>query len=172
MTKSNIDLTESEKKFLEIILNRGNVPDSEIAKTTKLSKATVGRIRKKLEGTLVKEYIPIINLHEVGMDVFSILTFQWNAFNDEQITKKSFSEFEKDPRVVFLANGEGSIASTVMFLAFRDLEEHHLYLKEFRKKHGKHASQISTLTLPSKEVIKHDFTEAIRNIIMENKNEK
>jgi len=161
--KQNIkDLTKNEKKFLRCILDNGNITDTEIAKKTGISKSTCSRIRKKLEKSLIREYIPIIDLHKVGINVFLVLTFQWTAFDDEELTKKTFSEFEKDPHVIFLANGEGSTSSTVMFVAFENLEGYHSYLKEFRKKYGKYASKINTLLLPSREVIKNDFTEVIR----------
>ncbi len=165
MGKNTIKLTVNEKKFLNAILKHGNVTDTVIYKETGLSKSSCSRIRKKLEGTLISEYIPIIDLYRMGIDVFLVLTFQWNAFDNEQLTKKTFCEFKKDPHVIFLANGEGSTSSTVMFIAFEDLDNYHLYLKEFRKKYGKYAYQINTLLLPSKEVIKNDFTEVIRKVI-------
>ena len=165
MGKNTIKLTMNEKKFLNAILKHGNITDTVICKETGLSKSSCSRIRRKLEGTLISEYIPIIDLNKVGIDVFLVLTFQWTAFDNEQLTKKTFSDFKKDPNVIFLASGEGSTSSTVMFIAFEDLESYHLYLKEFRKKYGKYAHQINTLLLPSKEVIKNDFTEVIREVI-------
>jgi len=164
--KQNIkNLTKNEKKFLRCILDNGNITDTEIAKKTGISKSTCSRIRKRLEGSLITEYIPIIELHKVGINVFLVLTFQWTAFDDEELTKKTFSGFEKDPHVIFLANGEGSTSSSVMFVAFEDLEGYHSYLKEFRKKYGKSAHKINTLLLPSKEVIKNDFTEIIKQVL-------
>ncbi len=165
MVKIPINLSEKEKKFLLCILDRGNITDTEIAKETGLSKSTCSRIRKKMEDNLIQEYIPIVPLDKVGINVFLVLTFQWSAFDNESVTEKTFSEFKKDPQVVFLANGEGSTSSSVMFIAFEDLESYHAYLKDFRKKHGKYAHQINTLLLPSKEVIKNDFTDVIKTVI-------
>ena len=165
MTQNFIKLSDNEKNFLKCILDNGNITDTEIAKKTKISKSTCSRIRKKLEKSLISEYIPIIPLDKVGISVFLVLTFQWTAFDDEQATNKAFSEFKKDPNVVFLASGEGSTSSTVIFVAFEDLESYHTYLKDFRKKYGKYANQINTLLLPSKEVIKNDFTEVIKKTL-------
>ena len=134
MAKNTIKISENEKKFLKCILDNGNITDTEIAKKTKISKSTCSRIRKKLEKSLISEYIPIIPLDKVGIKVFLVLTFQWTAFDNEQATNKAFSEFKKDPNVVFLASGEGSTSSTVIFIAFEDLESYHAYLKDFRKK--------------------------------------
>jgi DNA-binding Lrp family transcriptional regulator len=172
MSKNNQKLSNSEIKFLNVILDKGNVSDTEITKLTGLSKSSCSRIRKKLEKNLISEYIPIIPLEKIGLDVFLVLTFQWNAFDNQEFTKKSFSTFKKNPNVVFLANGEGSSSSTVMFIAFKNLEEYHEFLKKFRRDYGKYALQINTLLLPSKEVIKNDFTEVIKKTIGGNHNEK
>lgn len=166
MAKIPINLSEKEKTFLLCILDRGNITDTEIAKETGLSKSTCSRIRKKMEDNMIQEYIPIVPLDKVGISVFLVLTFQWSAFDNESVTEKAFSEFKKDPRVVFLANGEGSTSSSVMFIAFEDLEQYHTYLKDFRKNYGKYAHEINTLLLPSKEVLKNDFTEVIKKTIM------
>jgi len=158
-------LTGSQKKFLICILEHGNLNDSHISHITGLSNSTVSRVRKKLEKTLINEYIPIIELHKVGIKVFLVLTFQWTAFNHTLLTNKTFSALKSDPNVVFCAHGEGSASNSVLFMAFEDLEECSRYLKEFRTTHGKHVQQINTLLLPSKEIIKNDFTEVIKKML-------
>ena len=166
MGKRAIKLSGSEKKFLNVILKQGHVTDAVICKETGLSKSSCSRIRKKLESSLISEYIPIIDLDKVGINVFLVLTFQWKAFDNLNLTKKTFADFEKDANVIFMANGEGSIASTVMFIAFENLEDYHKYLKSFRINYGKYTDNIHTLLLPSKDVIKNDFTEVIRKVIV------
>jgi hypothetical protein len=158
-------LSKNEKKFLIIILEKGNIPDIEISKKTGLSKATCSRIRKKLEKTWIMEYIPIIDLDKAGVEVFLVAMFKWLSFDKEELTKKTFSDLEKDPHIIFLANGEGSKTSTVMFLGFRNFNEYSQYFKNFRKKYDKHISNLDTLMLPSKDVIKNDFTEIIKYVI-------
>lgn len=166
MAKSVEDLSENEKKFLKLILERGNISDVEIAKKTGMSKSTCSRIRKKLEKKLISEYVPIIKLDEIGIDLFLVLMFKWNSFDKEDLTKKTFEDFEKDHHVIFLANGQGSSGlSTVMFMGFRNLEEYNNYFKEFRKNYDKYIDEVHTLILPSTEIIKHDFTEIIKNVL-------
>jgi DNA-binding Lrp family transcriptional regulator len=166
MQKTIHNLTENEKKFLKCILENGSLTDVTISKKTSISKATCSRIRKKLEKTLISEYIPIIELDKVGINVFLVLVFKWNGFDNEQLTKKAFSEFEEDPRVIFLANGEGADVSTVMFMGFTDITQYYQYFKEeFRKKYDRYVNNVTTLLLPSKEVIKNDFTEIIKHVL-------
>ena len=160
-------LSENEKKFLKLILDRGNISDSEISKKTGISKSTCSRIRKKIETYLIKEYLPIIELDKVGIKVFLVVVFKWTAFDNDILTKKTFDSFDKDSHVIFLANGEGSGGlSTVMFMGFENLEQYHSYFKEFRKKYDKYITNVNTLMLPSKEVIKNDFTEIIKQVLL------
>ncbi len=162
-------LKENEKKFLLHILVDGNLTDTEIAKRIKINKSTCSRIRKKLEKNFISEYIPIIDLEKVGIDIFVVLIFQWRGFDNKEKSKKFFLNLKKDPHVIFLANGEGAAISTVVFLGFRDIKEYYKYFKELRNKHDKFIRNINSLILPSKEVIKNDFTEIIKYILRNKK---
>ena len=167
MKQSIENLSENEKKFLKMLLDKGNVSDAEISKKTGMSKATCSRIRKKMEKTLISEYIPIIELDKVGIEVFLVLMFKWSAFDRQDITKKAFGEFEKDPHVIFLANGQGSAGqSTVMFMGFKSLIQYNDYFKEFRRKYDKYIENMNSLILPSNEIQKQDYTEIIKEIIL------
>jgi len=166
MQKNINKLSKNEKMFLLSLLNGGNKTDTEIAKKTGLNKSTCSRIRKRLEDDIITDYIPIIELEKVGVDVFVVLMFKWKAFDKEDVTEKTFSELEKDPHVIFLASGEGSPQfSSVMFLGFLNIDDYHKYFKEFRKKYDKYISNVASLLLPSKEVIKTDFTQIIKHVI-------
>jgi len=162
-------LKENEKKFLLCILTVGNLTDTEIARRIKINKSTCSRIRKRLEKDFISEYIPIIDLEKVGIDIFVVLTFQWKAFNNKERSKKFFSNLKKDPQVIFLANGEGSSISTVMFLGFKDIKGYHEYFKEFRNQHNKFINNVNSLILPSREVIKNDFTDIIKYMLKKKK---
>lgn len=156
------NLNKNEKKFLLCILETGNLNDTEIAKKTKMSKASCSRIRKKLEKEVIEEYIPIIDLYGCGIEIFVVLTFRWSHFNNKEITKKFFSELENDPNVIFLANGEGANIGSVIFLGFSNIDEFYVYFKKLRQEYDSFINNMSYLILPSNKVIKNDFTEIIR----------
>ena len=90
MKLNNINLRKNEKNFLKSLLENGNKSDAQIAREIKISKATASRIRRKLEQSLISDYIPIINLDKIGINIFVVITFQWNSFNDAIFTKKTF----------------------------------------------------------------------------------
>ena len=167
MKQSIENLSQNERKFLNLLLEKGNISDTEIAKKAGMSKSTCSRIRKKMEKILISEYIPIIELDKVGIEVFLVLLFKWNAFDKEDVTKKAFDEFEKDPHVIFLANGQGSAGqSTVMFMGFKSLAQYNEYFKGFRRNYDKYIENMNSLILPSNELIKNDFTEIIKKELL------
>jgi len=167
MKQSIENLTENEKKFLELLLEKGNISDADIAKKTGMSKSTCSRIRKKMEKTLISEYVPIIELDKIGIEVFLVLMFKWNSFDKEDITKKAFEEFEKDTHVIFLASGHGSAGqSTVMFMGFKSLIQYNEYFKDFRRKYDRYIENTNSLILPSNEIQKQDYTEIIKEILL------
>lgn len=170
MKQSFINLSENEKKFLISVLNDGSKIDADIAREIRISKSSAHRIRRKLEKSgLISEYIAIVDLDKLGVDVFFVILFEWNGFDDEELTKKSFKELENDPHIVFFANGEGSVGMTnVLFMGFKNVDEFNKYFKGFRKKYGKFINNIINFMIPAKQLIKNDFTElakfAIKNL--------
>ncbi len=172
MKQNDKKLSEFEKKFLISVLDDGSKTDANIAKEINISKATAGRIRKKLEkDKIISEYIPIVDLDKLGVDMFLVILFQWTQFKNKELTQKMFSELEKDPHVIFLGNGEGSEGLTsCIFLGFRSLEEYNIYFKKFREKYEDYLGKTVSLIIPSKEIIKHDFTDLAKNIL-KSKNE-
>lgn len=165
MQQSFINLSENEKKFLACLLDDGSLTNTQIAKKIKVNKSTCTRIRKRLEETLISGYIPIVELDKVGIDVFIVVTFKWKGFDNKELTEKFFNDLEKDPHVIFLANGEGANISTVIFLGFKNINEYHEYFKQLRAKYSKFINDLNSLILPSKEVIKNDFTEIIKHTL-------
>lgn len=167
MKKDSINLSDNEKKFLNSLLEDGSKTDSKIAEETGMSKSTANRIRKKLEKRdIISEYIPIVDLDKVGVDVFLVVLFQWKAFKDKELTNKATGELVEDPHVIFLANGEGNQGQTTcLFLGFDDVEEYHDYFRDFREKYEDEVDKITTLLIPSSKIQKHDFTHLVKNVI-------
>lgn len=166
MKQSIIKLSDIEKKFLISLLEDGRKTNSQIAKEINISKATAGRIRNSLEKRdIISEYIPIVDLDKIGINVFLVAMLQWTGIKSEKLNM-ILSELERDPHVIFLANGEGSEGlTTSLFLGFKDIEDYHRYFNNFRKKYSEYMGKIVTLILPSKEIIKEDFTHLVKYML-------
>jgi len=167
MKQSLIKLNESENKFLIALLRDGHKSDAEIAGEIKMSKSSIHRIREKMEHEgIIADYIPVIDLDKVDINVFFVILFEWQSFEDDVLTGKSFEDIQKDDHIVFFGNGEGSEGHTnVLFMGFRDVYEFNLYFKAFRKKYGRSVGRIMSFMLPSKEILKNDFTGLARAAI-------
>ncbi len=164
MIKSCTSLSKNDVKFLLSLLDNGSKNDTEIANDINMSKATVSRIRKRLEENFISDYIPIINLEKVGVNIFLVALFQWKSYKDDALTKKFIAELEKDPHVIFLADGEGNDGlTTSVFFGFEDINEYQEYFKEFRKKYEDQIGKVVTLITSSQQIIKHDFTDIIKH---------
>jgi DNA-binding Lrp family transcriptional regulator len=167
MKQSIKKLSKNEKKFLISLLEDGSKTDAQISREIGVSKSTAYRIRKDLEKEkIILEYIPIIDLDRIGVEAFFVLMFQWTAFKDQKLTNKMLTELENDPHVIFLGNGEGSEGlTTCIFLGFKNLSEYNAYFKKFRSKYEDFLGKTVSLLIPSKEIIKHDFTDMVKYIL-------
>jgi len=65
-------LTNNEKKVLKLLLENAKISDSIIAKKLKISSQAVGKIRKKLERTIIENYTLSLNYSKLGIKTFAI----------------------------------------------------------------------------------------------------
>ena len=166
--KKSIDLlNENETKFLLSLLEDGHKTDSEIAKEIQLSKASVGRIRKKLESQkILADYIPVVDLDSFGVKLFAVVLFEWTSFSDAEKTKRMEKEFNTTPHVVYFAAGESSNnLNYVAVLGFLDLSDYKAFFDEFRKKYANSLGRLETFFIPSEKILKQDFTDLAKLVL-------
>jgi DNA-binding Lrp family transcriptional regulator len=174
MKHSFINLTESERKFLKIVLDNPEIKDSDISKTIGVSKATVGRIGKKLrKNGLIQTPLMILDLDMLGVDFFAVVTFGWKSFNEEETTHKMEERILDDPRVVYFSRGDSSDGLTHMLMVgFRNMPEYHDWMKSYRSIYGESITKFKTFFIPAKKIIKQDYNELIKLILKEEYNDQ
>jgi DNA-binding Lrp family transcriptional regulator len=166
MKQNSIKLDHNETKFLLSLLKDGSKKDAEIARETGISKATFHRIRKKLEKDgVISEYIPIIDFDRIGVEIFQVVILQWLKFSDKKLSEKVFNEWENDPHVIFLANGQGAKFSTVLFMGFTNIHEYDDYMRTWKSKYEQYIGTTETLILPSTGLVKTDFTDLVSHVL-------
>lgn len=166
MKQKLIELDKNETKFLLSLLESGAKSDAQISREIKVSKATTSRIRKKLEkNRIIEDYIPIIKLEKIGVEIFQVLLLQWIRFGDTKLSEKVFSEWEADPHIIFLAHGQGANFTTVLFMGFKDIHEYDEYSKQFRAKYSNYIGKTEIIILPSDKVIKNDYTHLVSHML-------
>jgi len=166
MKQSVVALSKYERLFLRSLLEDGSKSDAQIARETSMGKATANRIRKDLEDRkVITEYLPVVDLDMMGINVFMLVLFHWKRYKDEKLTEGMLSHLEHDPHVVFLASGEGSGFTHVLFLGFTDLSEAHIYFSRLRKKYEDVIDNTLTFFTPTSEIKKQDYTELVRSTL-------
>ena len=65
-------LTKNEKKALKLMLENAKISDSSVAKKLNISSQAVGKIRRKLEETIIESYTLNLNYSKLGINLFAI----------------------------------------------------------------------------------------------------
>jgi len=65
-------LTKNEKRVLKLLLKNSRATDSEIANHLKISSQAVGKIRRKLEGSIIESYSLNLDYSKLGIHTFAI----------------------------------------------------------------------------------------------------
>ncbi len=129
-------LTKNDKIVLKQILDSKRIPDSDIAKTMKLSPQAIFKIRNKLEDCgIIQGYMPIIDFKKIGINVMTLIIVRltakiWNEFSDEQISEKIF----KTPNVIDAYRVSDEQASHILLLGFRDTNQKEQYVAQIQTK--------------------------------------
>ena len=169
MKQSIINLSKNERLFLKASLKGGNKSDAEISREINISKATANRIRKDLENKkIILEYLPIVDLQLMGINIFMVVLFQWKGFKDEKLTNQLMKDLENDPHVAFLSSGEGSGFTHLIFLGFSDLSQAHIYFNKLRTKYENGLGEMIPFFVPTNEIRKQDYTDLVRYVLEKN----
>lgn len=129
-------LTENDKVVLKKILDSRRIPDSDIAKTMKLSPQAIFKIRSKLENLgIIKGYMPIVDFKKIGINVMTVLIIRltskvWRKFSDDQISDR----MSKSPHIVDAYRVADEQASHVLILGFRDTYQKEKYIAQIQTK--------------------------------------
>ena len=125
-----IKLTLNEKKVLSLLLEKGNITNTEICSRLKISKQAVGMIRKKLEDNkLIKGYSINLDLKILGIDIFCIIKIKFKVFNNNfhnEIRKWINTKNDIITAHAIFLNSPG----IVMVCGFQNLDKLNLFVRE------------------------------------------
>jgi DNA-binding Lrp family transcriptional regulator len=160
-------LTENDKIVLKKILESKRIPDSDIARTMKLSPQAVFKIRNKLEDCgIIKGYMPIIDFRKIGINVMIILIVRltskvWKNFSDDQISER----IAKTPYVIEAYRVADEQASHVMVLGFRDTNQKEQYVAQIQTKFAEEVQIKAIYTFSVEKIISQDPLGLLHEII-------
>jgi Lrp/AsnC family transcriptional regulator, leucine-responsive regulatory protein len=170
MEKRNPDLpklTKNDITVLKKILDIKRIPDSDIAKTMKLSPQAIFKIRGKLEDCgIIKGYMPIIDFNKLGINVMTLIIIRlspsmWKSFSDDQISDR----ISKAPYVIDAYRVADENASHVILLAFRNTAQKEKYISEIQTKFAEEVQIKSIYTFSVDKIISHSPLGLLHEIV-------
>ncbi len=160
-------LTENDRNVLKKILDLKNIPDSDIAKSMKLSPQAIFKIREKLEKCgIIKGYIPIIDFKKIGINIMALMIIRlspnmWKSFSDDQISER----ISKAPYVIDAYRVADENASHILLLAFRDIAQKERYISEVQTKFADEVTINGVYTFSVQKIISHSPLGILHEII-------
>ncbi len=150
------DLSANEKKFLISLIEDGSKTDTQIADEAGMSKSTANRIRRRFEDSgIIKEYLPIILLESLGIDLFATITMECEDEID-------LDEIAAMPNVIFLGETDDFQQTVVVFAGFSEFDEYNDFIEEFKDRYREKATDFSNDLIAEGNVIKEDFTHLLK----------
>jgi len=150
-------LTKNEKKALGLLLDNAKITDSFIANKLKISSQAVGKIRKKLDSTVIDSYTINLNYSKIGVRAFAVslskLTPDGLDKGELQIEKMLLGV----PNIIQAQRLPNSSHTHIILYGFRDLEN----LDQFF--HSRKNAQNLFKYLESKEVFTFSHNSLIKN---------
>lgn len=115
--------TKNEKRTLKLLLENAKISDSTIASKLRISSQAVGKIRRKLEGTVINSYTLNLNYSELGIHTFAIalakLTSAGLDAGELEIEKKLLDA----PHIIQVFRLLGGSFTHAILYGFRDVDE-------------------------------------------------
>ncbi len=115
-------LTRNDKKILKLLLENSRISDRKIASKLKISSQAVGKIRKKLEETVIDSYTLKIDCSKFGINIYALTRIKLSREGLE----KGGPEIEKilydNPHTIHIYRIAG-YSSHVILYGFKDMNE-------------------------------------------------
>lgn len=162
-------LTKNEKKVLNLLLNNAKITDSFIADKLKISSQAVGKIRKKLDSTIIDSYTINLNYAKIGIRAFAISL--------SKITPAGLDKGELQVEKILMGVSNiiqahrlpNSSCTHIILYGFRDLDEldQFFHSKKNMQNLFKYVENKEVFTFSHNSLIKNDPSSLFREIVEE-----
>jgi DNA-binding Lrp family transcriptional regulator len=116
-------LTKNEKTTLKILLANAKTPDSAIASKLKISSQAVGKIRRKLEKTLIDSYTLNLNYAKLGIQTFAIAIAKLTANGLKKGELEVEQKLLENPHIIQVYRLPSSGSTHIILYGFKDMNE-------------------------------------------------
>jgi DNA-binding Lrp family transcriptional regulator len=116
-------LTNNEKKTLKLLLSNSKITDSDIASKLKISSVAVGKIRKKLEYSVIESYTVNLNYTKLGIQAFAIAIAKLTEQGLEKGELEVEQELIKNSHIISVYRIPKASSTHIILYGFKDLNE-------------------------------------------------
>jgi len=162
-------LTKNEKKVLRLLLDNGKVSDSAIASKLKISSQAVGKIRKKLEKSIIKSYTVKLNYAKLGIQIFAISLSKITYEGMEKGELEVEEVLKKTDNMIQIYRLPNSNYTHIIMYGFRDIEEldDFFHSQKTRKRVHKYIENKELFTFSHNSLMKNDPSSLFKKMIDE-----
>jgi len=116
-------LTKNEKRTLKLLLDNSRINDSEIASKLSISSQAVGKIRRKLESTIIDSYTLDLNYSKLGIHTFAIAIAKITNAGMDLGELEAEQNLLNNPHIINVYRIPKGSSTHVIFYGFRDMNE-------------------------------------------------
>lgn len=131
-------LTRNEKRALKLLLENAKTSDSAIAAKLNISSQAVGKIRRKLEKTVIGSYSLNLDYAKLGIQTFAVAIAKLTPEGLDKGELEVEQKLLKDPHVTQVYRLPTGNATHLIFYGFTDLNELDKFFHSSEKKKELH----------------------------------
>ena len=160
-------LTKNEKRVLKFLLADARITDSAIAEKLEISSQAVGKIRRKLEDTVISSYTIKLDYSKMGVQIFAIsfskLTPDGMDQGELDIEKRLIGE----PNILQVYRIPSGSATHIIFYGFRNMDELDAFFHSAKKRQDIHRfiENKDLFTFSHNSLIKNDPSQLFQKVI-------
>ncbi len=119
----DIELTRNEKRVLKELLRNARASDSEIASVLGITSQAIGKIRRKLETTVIQGYSADLNYSKLGIKIFAIAIAKLTREGRDKGELEVEQELLRNPHVISVYRIPKTSSTHILLYGFRDMNE-------------------------------------------------
>ena len=118
-----MNLTKNERKTLKLLLENAKISDSTIAEKLKISSQAVGKIRRKLENTIIDSYTINLNYSKLGINAFAIVLARLTPEGLDKGELEIEQKLLEEPHIIQIYRLPNQDSTHIIMYGFKNLEE-------------------------------------------------
>jgi DNA-binding Lrp family transcriptional regulator len=133
-----MELTKNEKKVLKLLIDNSRISDSDMALKLGISSQAIGKIRRKLESSVIDSYTLNLNYAKMGVTIFAVAIAKLNRDGLDKGQLEVEQELQKNPHVIRVYRLPKHSSTHLISYGFKDMSELDNFFYSPKIKQGLH----------------------------------